>query len=277
MGPCFALVGALLREPYCVTLERPGKKYLLVKKKSLWLCMAAAGVTYSKSPLHRTKLLDMFGDVLNAGPDEVSLGVPDKMKSLMTSMSGANTSAPAASSSSALAAASPVPTKGKKKNSKKASIDFSKVFSFQKKWGESAKHDWRLWPKKGSDKAWLHIDDVPRAIQYLHDERLEYGVPPDQEMEASGEEGDDDEDDGDEDNSSGDQGSVSSPSITFDRRDLSWQGRVKGATTGQLHRITRCVPMKDENRKAHTPDAFEARKAQIKLEVQKWIEQKQKQ
>ena len=104
--------GGLLSEPCSVTLEGPGKKYLLVKKKSPWLCMAASGITYSKCPLHRTKLVDIFGDVLNAGPDEVSLGVPDKMKSLMTSMSGANTSAPAASTSSALAAASPLPIKG---------------------------------------------------------------------------------------------------------------------------------------------------------------------
>ena len=151
------------------------------------------------------------------------------------------------------------------------------MFNFKKTWHASAKHGWRLWRKKGTDKVWLHIDDVPLVIKYLHDERLEYGVPHDQEMEASDDEGDEDEDDGDEDNSSGDQGSVSSPSITFDRRDLSWQGRVKGATTGQVHRITRCVPMRDENKKTYTPAAFEARKAKIKLEVQKWVEQKQKQ
>ena len=104
MGPSFAIGGGLLKEQSCVTLEGPGNKYLLVKKKSPWLCMATSGVTYSKAPLHRTKLLDIFDDVLNAGPDELSIGVPDKMKSLMTSKSGANTSALAASSSSALAA-----------------------------------------------------------------------------------------------------------------------------------------------------------------------------
>ena len=93
-------------------------------------------------------------------------------------------------------------------------------------------------------------------------------------MEASDDEDDEDEDDGDEDNSSGDQGSVSSASVSFDRRDLSWQGRVKGATTGKVHRITRCVPMRDENKKTYTPAAFERRKAQIKREVQKWMEQK---
>ena len=96
-------------------------------------------------------------------------------------------------------------------------------------------------------------------------------------MEASDDEDDEDEDDGDEDNSSGDNDSGSSPSIFFDRRDLSWQGRVKGEKTGQVHRVTRCVPMKDENKKTYTPEAFEARKAMIKLEVQKWIQQKQKQ
>ena len=118
-GLSFAIGGGLLNAPCCVTLEGPGQKYLAVKKKSPWLCMAAAGVTYSKSPLHRTKLLDMFNEVMDTGPDEVSLGVPDKMKSLMTSMSGAKTSALAAASPSALAAASPLPVKGKKKNSKR--------------------------------------------------------------------------------------------------------------------------------------------------------------
>ena len=291
MGNSFVVGGGLLRQPCSVKLEGPGMKYLLVKKKSPWLCMAASGITYSKCPLHRTKLVDIFGDVLNAGPDEVSLGVPDKMKSLMTSMSGANTSAPAASSSSAPAAASALPIKGKKKNSKRASVDFSKVYNFKKKWGASANHGWRLWRKKGTENVWLHIDDVPLAIQYLHDELLVHGVPLDQAMEASkddeddddegdeeeGDEDDEDEDDGDEDNSSGDQGSVSSASVSFDRRDLSWQGRVKGATTGKVHRITRCVPMKDENKKTYTPAAFERRKEEIKREVQKWMEQKQRQ
>ena len=291
MGPTFAIGGGLLKEQSCVTLEGPGNKYLLVKKKSPWLCMATSGVTYSKAPLHRTKLLDIFDEVLNAGPDEVSLGVPDKMKSLMTSKSGANTSALAASSSSALAAASPLPTKGKKKNNKRARVELSKVFNFKKTWHASAKHGWRLWRKKGTENVWLHIDDVPLAIQYLHDELLVHGVPLDQAVEASkvdeddDDEGDEeedaehdeDEDDGDEDNSSGDQGSVSSASVSFDRRDLSWQGRVKGATTGKVHRITRCVPMKDENKKTYTPAAFERRKAQIKREVQKWMEQKQRQ
>ena len=75
MGPSFAVEGGLLREPYCVTLEGPGKKYVVDMKKSPWLCMAAAGVTYFKSPLHRTKLVDIFIDVMNASPDEVSLGV----------------------------------------------------------------------------------------------------------------------------------------------------------------------------------------------------------
>ena len=102
-------------------------------------------------------------------------------------------------------------------------------------------------------------------------------MPHDQEMEASDDEDDEDEDDGDEDNSSGDQDSVSSPSITFDRRDHSWHGRVKGSTTGKVHEISRCVPMRDENKTTYTPDAFEARKEQIKLEVQKWMEKKQKQ
>ena len=105
-------------------------------------------------------------------------------------------------------------------------------------------------------------------------------------MEASKDDDDDDDegdeeedDEGDEDNSSGDQGSVSSASVSFDRRDLSWQGRVKGATTGQVHRITRCVPMRDEKKKKKmfTPAAFERRKAEVKREVQKWVEQKQRQ
>ena len=285
LGPKFAVEGGLLNEPFCVTLEGPDKKYLEVKKKSPWLCMAAAGVTYSKSPLHRTKLLDMFNEVMNKGPDEFSLGKADMMTSLMTSMSGAKTSALAAASpsalaaasTSALAAASPLPVKGKKKNSKRASVEFSKVISFKKKWNGSAKHDWRLWRKKDvQDKVWLHIDDVPLAIQYLHDERLEYGVPADQEMEASDDDGDDDDDDGDEDNSHGDDDSGSSPCITFDRRDLSWQGKVRGKESGEVHRVTRCVPMKDDNKKTYTPEAFAARKAMIKLEVQKCLEQKRK-
>ena len=277
MGPSFAIGGGLLKEQSCVTLEGPGNKYLLVKKKSPWLCMATSGVTYSKAPLHRTKLLDIFDEVLNAGPDELSLGVPDKMKSLMTSKSAAKTSALAASSSSIACGGGLLLTKDKKKNTKRASVDFSKVFNFKKTWHASAKHGWRLWRKKGTDNVWLHIDDVPLVIKYLHDERLEYGVPHDQEMEASDDEDDEDEDDGDEDNSSGDQDSVSSPSITFDRRDLSWHGRVKGSTTGKVHEISRCVPMRDENKKTYTPDAFEARKEQIKLEVQNWMEKKQKQ
>ena len=267
MGPTFAIGGGLLKEQSCVTLEGPGNKYLLVKKKSPWLCMATSGVTYSKAPLHRTKLLDIFDEVLNAGPDEVSLGVPDKMKSLMASKSAAKTSALAASSSSI----------AKKKNTKRARVDFSIVFNFKKTWHASAKHGWRLWRKKGTDNVWLHIDDVPLVIKYLHDERLEYGVPHDQEMEASDDEDDEDEDDGDANKSSGVQDSVSSPSITFDRRDHSWHGRVKGSTTGKVHEISRCVPMRDENKTTYTPDAFEARKEQIKLEVQNWMEKKQKQ
>ena len=267
MGPTFAIGGGLLKEQSCVTLEGPGNKYLLVKKKSPWLCMATSGVTYSKAPLHRTKLLDIFDEVLNAGPDEVSLGVPDKMKSLMASKSAAKTSALAASSSSI----------AKKKNTKRARVDFSIVFNFKKTWHASAKHGWRLWRKKGTDNVWLHIDDVPLVIKYLHDERLEYGVPHDQEMEASDDEDDEGEDDGDANKSSGVQDSVSSPSITFDRRDHSWHGRVKGSTTGKVHEISRCVPMRDENKTTYTPDAFEARKEQIKLEVQNWMEKKQKQ
>ena len=164
-----------------------------------------------------------------------------------------------------------LPTKGRKKNSKKPQVEFTKVFTFKQTWNGHAQHDWRLWRKKGSDGAWLHIDDVPSLIEYLHDERLAYGVPVEQDVEASSS----DDDDSEEASENHDNRAVSSIQVTFDRRDLSWQAKVKGATTGIIHRLTRCVPMKNQDKKVLTPIEFEAMKAEIQREVQAWAEKKQ--
>ena len=260
LGPKFAVEGGMLPTPCCITLEGPGQKYVAVKKKSPWLCMAATGVTCSKAPLHRTKLLDMFLEDLNAGPEEVSMGTEDKMESLCPK-------------TSALAAKRwPLPIKGRKKNSKKPQVEFSKVFTFKQTWNGHAQHDWRLWRKKGSDGVWLHIDDVPLLIHYLHDERLAYGVPVEHDVEASSSDDDDDSSEASENHAKSDGSSIQ---VTFDRRDLSWQAKVKGATTGIVHRLTKCVPMKDQDKKPFTPLEFEAKKMEIQRELQAWAEKKQ--
>ena len=259
LGPKFAVEGGMLPTPCCITLEGPGQKYVAVKKKSPWLCMATTGVTYSKAPLHRTKLLDLFVEDLNAGPEEVPMVVQDKMQSLCHS-------------TSALAAKDwQLPTKGRKKNSKKPQVEFTKVFTFKQTWNGHAQHDWRLWRKKGSDGAWLHIDDVPALIEYLHGERLAYGVPAEQDVEASSS----DDDDSEEASENHDNRAVSSIQVTWDQRDLSWQAKVKGATTGIVHRLTKCVPMKDQDKKMLTPLEFEARKMEIQRELQAWAEKRQ--
>ena len=225
-----ALFGGSLRSAVVVTTDRPDKEYVQLKKTSPWLCEACTGESAGRAPLKRTRLLETFKASLDEGGEAPQ---PDKMAALR----GAKRPSPA------LAGIEP----GCKRQRHIRLPEVRKTFA-----SEGVPEPWRLWRPKGTDQIWLHKGDLPNVVKRLHAEWVAKGVPEIDEAEQ-------------EDSS----GSKESGGIWFDRRGLAWQGRATDST-GKVHRITKCVPQRDDQRSVISPSDFLLHKAKIEAEIKEW-------
>lgn len=237
--------GGLLREPVVVTCKGPGDQYIELKKGSPWLCESATGQTYSSAPLKRTRLIENLKEVLDAGPDAVAF--EDKLSRFSVN-SGADALAPTTKRD------------GKTDKMQKTKVAFEKLASLPGSFGGKVKVSWRLWRPAAAESVWVHRDDIPQAIKYLHTEMKMMGV----DEVDTGKEGSDE---------SGSEENWVNERCFWDRRDLAWQGRVTGVD-GVKYRITRSVPQKDEAGTPLKPSEFLSRKGEIKEVVQRFLAEK---
>jgi len=131
----------------------PRKAYVELTKSSPWLYEAATGTCYSKAPLNRTKLIDIPRRVLDLGPDKFLLD--DKLAKRASA-----TRAPALAAASASATATP-----EKKT--RATHDFTRTAMVAGTFGGTGATARRLWRPARTDAVWLHVEDVPKAIEHL--------------------------------------------------------------------------------------------------------------
>jgi len=155
------------------------------------------------------KLIEILRRVLDLGPEKFALD--DKMAKRASA-----TRVPALAAASAGATAPP-----EKKT--RATHDFTRTAMVAGTFGGADTTTWRMWRLARTDAVWHHVEDVPKAIEHLRLEASMKGV------EAFG--GEDVED-----------LSHELERCWWDRRDLAGQGKVKGETTGNVHRLTSCGP-----------------------------------
>ena len=254
---CVSIGCGMLKSAVVVIPSGPGNEYVELKKMTPWLCAAVAGVTYSKAPLRRTRLLDDLKLHLKIASDKPALAaipaVLDKMQKLFDK-------APALAAIDKPGAAIDEPVHSPVKiaqtghgptRPKKGIPDFVKTVQLPNPFGGTGMCRWRLWHKGNSDSVCLHIDDLPMAIEYLHEEVEHQGVPPLEEVV-------DDEDVG--------------GSISWDRRDFSWQVRIRSGMSGLIHRKNFGVAMKSSpSGDRLTPQEFSAAKEEARKEATMWL------
>ena len=255
-----SIKGGFLKTPIAPDTDGPNAMYVKVSKKIDWWCMASTGITYGKSPLMRTKLFDKFAECLSSGADslKVTEAVDDKMLRLRAKASKGN--ALAGNPERAC-------VKNKTGKSKVATHAFEKQFRHIAVPGKSVPYTWRLYRPKKTDAVWLHVDDVPQALVYLFEEAKSKGV--DMIGESESVEGGED---GSASASSSADTAKDEPTVTWDRRDYAWQGRVRGKS-GEVYRITRCVPFKDKDGVVFNQTQYDLQKNAVEKIVKDWIEE----
>jgi len=246
---CVAIACGLLKSAAVITPGGPDDAYVELMKSSPWLCQAVTGVCYKSGPLGRTRLLEAFkvemkkAEDFEMHQDQTDAPEPVPAKNDKMNLLFANTPAPAAKiepisarayrkkNKTVCSKSQTSPTKGKSPT--KASS--AKTIKHPLHFGGQELAEWRLWRKGGSDVVWLHVDDLVAAVEYLHAEAMNQGVPPStvdgSELPALA------VDDGLSDNGG---------SCSWCRRDYMWQVRCKGKKTQEIHRRNFKVAMKSE-------------------------------
>ena len=137
----------------------------------------------------------------------------------------------------------------KKKNQKPH--DITETVMLPQAFGGGEEIAWRLWRPGQNDSVWLHTDDAPRAIEYMHAELEMKGV------EKVCEESDDED------------AQLNQP--RWDRCSFTWLASVKD-TSGTELRFRKHVPTKDASTgRVLSPEEFQQRKDKAEEEAKAWV------